>query len=176
MPQPCPSGHVPQSMVLPQPSPSMPHCFPAHASSLVAAWQSSWTGVHTFGDTTPHSCPLAHAPQSRVAPQPSAMTPQLLPCASHDWGWQPLLVPPPSPSNRPPLVPAVLEVPPPPLGEPSEPPCPRPGSSGLEELLEQAAARNATNRRVAPRNTGELTEPPCLGNAGDLESTRHNRN
>lgn len=62
----CPPGHVPQSMLLPQPSPALPHSRPRAAQ--VFGLQHC-PALQVFPD--------AQLPQSRVLPQPSAAGPHV---------------------------------------------------------------------------------------------------
>src|SRR3954454_23266448 len=94
-PQLCPAGQVPQSMVLPQPSPTSPQYWPFghwHITDMQPAIggdpQTPGMRPATGADPQPPGMPpppqlwpLGQPPQSRVLPQPSPTTPQYLPPA-----------------------------------------------------------------------------------------------
>ncbi len=73
-PQYVPVGQVPQSIVLPQPSPMMPQF--AFASAHVRGVHD--VVPHVFVPPPPHVMPFGHVPQSRTTPssQPSPDLPQ----------------------------------------------------------------------------------------------------
>jgi hypothetical protein len=111
---------VPQSIVLPQPSPWRPHIIPSWAH--VTAQQVG--SPHTLGTPAapqapppPQSCFVRHVPQLIRLPQLSAACPQLSPSWAHVFGThaQTLVCPPPpqvwpegqGPQSRPPPQPSL---------------------------------------------------------------------
>ena len=72
-------GHVPQSMVSPQPLPCMPQAYPCWVHVI----GTQPPVPQTFGLAPPHVWPVAHVPQSSVPPHVSLALPQSKPCDAH---------------------------------------------------------------------------------------------
>jgi hypothetical protein len=69
-------GHIPQSIVFPQPSPTTPHCAPSW--SHVFGRQPQWLVT----PPAPHARGAGHAPQCNIPPHPSDASPQSKPSAA----------------------------------------------------------------------------------------------
>jgi hypothetical protein len=84
-----PAGHMPQSIVLPHPSDTIPQSAFCDAQ-LAGTHASTPPPPHTFGTPPPpHVSGAVHVPQFNVLPHPSTMLPHVAPCAAHVVGAQP---------------------------------------------------------------------------------------